>query len=637
MIKSAWKQAYDTWRAQGIALAMVLWSGLAAAQVNPIPNASLPPFDPHILVDQFGYRPADPKVAVIRTPHRGFDAADRFVPGGAGYEVRSASDHRVVLAGTLRPWRDGAVQSSSGDSGWWFDFSTVREPGRYYVLDRERRLRSAVFRIDRAVYVPLLRTALRVFFYQRSGCAKSRPFADACWTDPPAYVGKLQDREARDIRRPKDRASARDLSGGWFDAGDTNKYVTFSSGAVHSLLEAYRRAPGAFTDDIGIPESGNGIPDLLDEVLWQLNWLKKMQNRDGSSLLKVGVTRHVPASPPSSDREPRYYVGPCTSATIASAAMFAHAAYVLDQVSGLKGHVRDLRRRAARGFDAFTESPLRETDCDERKVLSGDADLDAPSQDALAVVAAIYLFATTDEPRFDVHVKANYRRMRPFHDFGWSRYDAHLGDALLFYTTLPKADPEVRRAILDAKLADAAAGEHHVYGLDDEDLYRNHLHDDQYHWGSNVIRLNYANSNLDMPATGLMPERAPAFRARALESLHYLHGVNPLGMVYMTNMYPLGATRSANEAFSQWFAPGSRWSNALTSACGPVPGYVTGGPNASAAQDGVPPHLEPPVGQPPQKSYRDWNAHGLEASYAITEPSITIQATYVKALSAFVE
>ncbi|MGH8517679.1 MAG: glycoside hydrolase family 9 protein, partial [Panacagrimonas sp.] len=258
----------------------------------------------------------------------------------------------------------------------------------------------------------MLRTALRVFFYQRSGCEKARPFADACWTDTPAYLGKLQDTEARDYRHPHDASTARDLGGGWFDAGDTNKYVTFSSAAVHSLLTAFSRAPDAFDDDAGIPESGNGIPDLLDEVRWQLAWLKKMQNKDGTALLKVGVTRHVPASPPSRDREPRYYVGPCSSATIAAAAMFAHAAAVLKPMPEMKKETRDLRRRAARGFDAFTENARRDTHCDEQKVLSGDADVDAPTQDALAVVAAIYLFAVTDEPRFNVYVKAHYRGLR---------------------------------------------------------------------------------------------------------------------------------------------------------------------------------------------------------------------------------
>lgn len=595
----------------------------------------MPAFDPHILVDQFGYRPADPKVAVIRSPHQGFDALAAFVPGRTGYELRSTTTQKVVFTGPLRPWRKGTVQASSGDSGWWFDFSAVRTPGSYYVFDRERRVRSAPFRIDHAVYVPLLRTALRVFFYQRSGCAKARPFADACWTDTPAYLGKLQDTMARDYRRPRDAESARDLSGGWFDAGDTNKYVTFSSGAVHSLLTAFLRAPDAFDDDVGIPESGNGIPDLLDEVRWQLAWLKKMQNKDGTSLLKVGVTRHVPASPPSSDREPRYYVGPCSSATIAAAAMFAHASAVMTPIPALKKEAKELRRRAVRGFDAFTEDPRRDTNCDEQKVLSGDADVDAPTQDALAVVAAIYLYSVTAEPRFNVYVKANYRRLRPFHDFGWSRYDGHFGDALLFYARLATADPDVSQSILDAKLADASAS-NHVYGMDDEDLYRNFLHREQYHWGSNTIRLGYASANLDMLTYALAPERAEQFRARALETLHYLHGVNPLGMAYLSNMYSLGATRSANELFHQWFAPGTRWSTAGTSECGPAPGFVTGGPNASALKDGVPSNLVPPVGQPPQKSYRDWNAHGLQASYAITEPSVSIQANYVKVLSAFV-
>src|ERR1700733_5860321 len=51
-------------------------------------------FDPHILVDQFGYRPADPKVAVIRDPAQGYDHADQITPGPQ-YEVRRAEDGTV--------------------------------------------------------------------------------------------------------------------------------------------------------------------------------------------------------------------------------------------------------------------------------------------------------------------------------------------------------------------------------------------------------------------------------------------------------------------------------------------------------------------------------------------------------------
>ena len=104
-------------------------------------------------------------------------------------------------------------------------------------------------------------------------------------------------------------------------------------------------------------------------------------------------------------------------------------------------------------------------------------------------------------------------------------------------------------------------------------------------------------------------------------------------MVYLSNMYRYGATRSANEIYHTWFAEGTRWSDALRSACGPAPGYVPGGPNAQAKESGVPAYLQPPSGQPPQKSYRDWNTGGTQSAWAITEPAIYYQSAYVKLVS----
>ena len=215
-------------------------------------------------------------------------------------------------------------------------------------------------------------------------------------------------------------------------------------------------------------------------------------------------------------------------------------------------------------------------------------------------------------------------------------YDAHIGEALLTFAAQPAADAALSKAILSNKLDDAQSG-NGVYGRSDEDLYRNLLHPEQYHWGSNSIRVNYANSNLAMVTHGLDPAGHGAYRARARGTLHYQHGVNPFGIVYLSNMYRYGASYSANEIFHTWYAPRTRWSNAVTSECGPAPGYLVGGPNASAADDGVPTDLVPPVGQPAQKSFRDWNEGWPEASYVVTEPSIGFQASYVRLLAAFVD
>ncbi|MBS0419117.1 MAG: glycoside hydrolase family 9 protein [Proteobacteria bacterium] len=615
-------------------------SGVAESQTAvrapPAPGMSAQvPFNHHLLVDQFGYRPNDPKVAVVREARAGYDVIDKFTPGST-YRVRNVEDGRIVFSGSLVPWMHGSTQASSGDHGWWFDFSSVDAPGTYFIDDTERNLRSATFRIDEHVYANILAAATRMFFYQRSGFAKQKPFVPDCWTDGPAYLGPDQDSQAHDITDRNNRGKVRDLSGGWFDAGDTNKYVTFAAPAVHQLLSAYQENSAAFTDSFNIPESGNGVPDVLDEVKWETDWLKKMQSANGSSALKVGVTGYPQAAPPSSDASPRFYIPSCTSATIASAGMFAHASLVFGKIEPLARDAGELKTRAVNAWNNYQKTP-KQLHCDNGEVKAGNADWSEADQNASAVIAAIYLFAVTDAPVYDNYVKAHYKETRPYNqnEFGWSRYNPDQGEALLFYTTLPHADASLKKTILADKLRDVKAG-NQVYGFNPEDdLYRAFLPDEQYHWGSNMPRANYGNTNMDVVTYQIDTANTPAYQTRGLEILHYFHGVNPFAMVYLSNMYSYGATRSANEIYHSWFWHGTRWSDALKSQCGPAPGYVPGGPNAKAGEQ-VPHTLVPPTGQPPQKSYRDWNVGYPESAWTVTEPGIYYQSGYVKLLSKFV-
>lgn len=607
----------------------------AAAAAQPQPEAVLPgtagiPFNPHILVDQFGYRPADRKVAVIRDPRIGFDSKDRFT-AGANYQVRKAEDGSVALAGKPVIWRKGAVDALAGDAGWWFDFSELKAEGTYFIYDEQRKARSATFRIAPNVYAPILKAATRTFFYQRSGFAKRAPWADACWTDEASFLGTSQDLEARDITDRTNATKKRNMSGGWFDAGDTNKYVTFASSPVHQLLSAYQETPAAFTDDFNIPESGNGIPDLVDEVKWEIDWLKRMQFDNGDVALKVGSLEFTTGVKPSLDRKPRYYVPACTSATIAAAGMFAHAAIVYSGIQPLASERADLQLRAERAWQRFHASP-RQTECDKGDVKAGDADWNEQDQNSEAVVAAVYLSVLTGNAEYGDYVKAHYRETRPYRDIGWSRYSPHQGEALLFYAQHP-AGGSVAATILADKLADVAAG-HQIYGMrTDDDLYRAFMHDSQYHWGSNQVRANYGNTNLD--AARLIKSDPATYLERAGGMLHYFHGVNPFGMVYLSNMYPYGATLAVNEIFHDWFWHNTRWDNARTSQCGPAPGFLPGGPNANAGADGVLATLKPPIDQPKQKSYRDWNSPWPESSWAVTEPSNVYQASYIRLLARF--
>ncbi|MBO0952133.1 glycoside hydrolase family 9 protein [Fibrella forsythiae] len=594
----------------------------------------------NIHIDQFGYRSLSGKVAVISNPVQGFNASQPFAPstGANQYELRRWQDDAVILRGTLSVWNNGNTDATSGDKAWWFDFSSVQVLGSYYVYDVGQQVGSYRFEIHDEVYNNLLRTAVRMFFYNRCNFEKKAQFAGANWADGASFVGPNQDPSARSIRDRTNAATARDLSGGWWDAGDYNKYTTFAAKPVHQLLDAYDQKPTIWTDDLNLPESGNGVPDLLDEVKWELDWLRKMQNTDGSAIIKMGLVANAPGSslPPSTDTRPRYYYPEkSTAAAIAIAGMFAHAALVYDKIPSQKAYAAELRRLAILGFDWYENTPTKNTNIDDGTIEAGDADWDEAEQKKARVTAATYLYALTGEVRYRQIVDDNYRLIGVLG--WWGPYETVHGDALLYYTQLPGATATVAQTIIARKLSDGKQLD--LYRPTAQaDAYRAYMPEAQYHWGSNQIRADFANINFDLVQYRIDPSGNDYYRQRAEDLLHALHGVNPLNIVYLTNMRQLGAEKSATRIYHSWFGDKTDWAEAETSAKGgPPPGYIPGGPNKSYQPGQGTCLLTPPCNQPTQKSYRDWNVTWPDASWSVTEPGIYYQSAYVKALSRFVD
>ena len=248
----------------------------------------------YICVDQFGYRPASDKVAVLRDPQTGWDAGESFTPGTT-YKVINAATGASVFQGTPTAWNGGATHDQSGDRCWWLDFTSVTAPGSYYILDVANNVKSYTFDISDDVYKTVLKHAVRMLYYQRRGFAKTAAYAGAGWADGASHIGTLQDTKCR-LYNNNTAATEKDLSGGWYDAGDLNKYTSWTAGYCYHLASAYRENPLAFTDDYNIPESGNGIPDILDELKWGLDFLLRMQQADGSCLSIVGGSNECPPS-----------------------------------------------------------------------------------------------------------------------------------------------------------------------------------------------------------------------------------------------------------------------------------------------------------------------------------------------------
>jgi endoglucanase len=165
-----------------------------------IPDAQAPlETSKFITVDQFGYMPNSKKVAVIRDPVIGYDSLETFTPG-AVYAVVNSETKEQVFTGAPVKWQNGATDASSGDKAWWFDFSALKNEGKYYVLDVDSNRRSYEFEIRQNIYENVLVQAVRTFFYQRSGFAKQTPFASPEWADAASH---LQDKKARDFLKER--------------------------------------------------------------------------------------------------------------------------------------------------------------------------------------------------------------------------------------------------------------------------------------------------------------------------------------------------------------------------------------------------------------------------------------------------
>ena len=591
---------------------------------------------PFIHIDQFGYLPQASKVAVLSDPQTGFNAGTSYTPANQ-LSIRNAVTGGIVFSVNPIQWKGGAIHEGSGDRGWWADFSALEVPGEYYIYDSENDQRSATFTIGDEVYGPVLKAAGRMFYYNRCNLEKATPYAEPNWTDTNAFQ---QDANARYVYDQDNAALEKDLTGGWFDAGDYNKYVTFAHSAIHNLLWAYRENPQAFGDNWNIPESGNGIPDLIDEIKWELDWLLKMNNADGSTHIKIGAISYDVNgfSPPSSssNQATRYYGPTCSAASIAVASMFAHAALVFQQFPSLANYAELLENRAIAAWD-YVQPNLNTNSfdeaCDDGTILSGDADWNAAQQIEGAVIAAVHLMELTNDLSYQDYLVAHYAETEPLANSFWGPYKFALNDALLLYTTLPGTNVIVDTSIKNSFGFDSFNNWNGYYGFNEDDLYRAYMPEWSYHWGSNQAKALYGVLNQLFVNYEMNPEVAADFELKAAEQLHYFHGVNPMGLVYLSNMYDLGGDRCVNEIYHAWFRDGSDWDHALDSPFGPPPGYMSGGPNADFSLS----HLTPPSGQPRQKSYLDFNDDWPNNSWEISEPAIYYQAAYIRLLANYFE
>jgi endoglucanase len=592
-----------------------------------------------ILVDQFGYLPDSEKIAVLRDPETGFDSADSYAPGKS-YQLIDAATKMSVSDLAPVAWKNGMVDKSSGDRAWRLDFSKVTTPGVYYVLDVDAKVRSDLFRIANGVYRPVLRHALRTFFYQRAGFEKKAEFAGQDWADGASHLGAGQDKNARLYGKTMDASTERDLSGGWYDAGDLNRYTPWTADYVVTLLRLYEETPAVFGDDFGIPESGNGESDLLDEVRFGLAHLVRMQSASGGCISVLGADG---ASPPSAAKGASVYGPETTNATIRTGIAFAWAARLFRSADA--AFADDLLARATKAWEYAEANPAAKFE-NSGKVASGEQQ-SSDKEVALYKLGFAVALARAEAPdaaKYKSFFETNYAGSGLSVLNGYNAaWELQLTELFLDYTRLPDADAKVKKALVDAFAGTIGSGDNLGALSGDPDPYLAHVAD--YTWGSNSHKARTGALQYDVITFGIDSAKDADARRAAERYVHYLHGVNPLGIVYLSNMASAGAFKSASTFFHSWFADKSRWDEVSASSPGPAPGFLVGGPNPSYDWDGQCPgnaqcpsaRPTPPYGQPAQKSYANFNDSWPVNSWSVTENSDGYQVAYLRLLSKFVK
>lgn len=232
-----------------------------------VTSAGLEKESPLIKVNQEGFLPNAQKYALIS-----FYPELHTIAEGDAFSVCDAETGRIVHTGALTLLSESDLRDS-GEKVLKADFSDLCTDGTYYITAGDSA-KSVSFSISDSAYEDALIAAQRYFYFQRQGTALTEEYAGIFARD---------DLGLDDSAVPFASGKTGTVSSGkgWFDAGDSGKYVNVGSTAVSALLWAYEMFPAQFTDNmLNIPESGNGIPDLLDEARWELEWILTMQDAE---------------------------------------------------------------------------------------------------------------------------------------------------------------------------------------------------------------------------------------------------------------------------------------------------------------------------------------------------------------------
>jgi endoglucanase len=337
----------------------------------------------NIHINQIGYRTADKKQVIVSGK-------------ASGFAVINGINGVQVFAGELM---NGGLDSDSGDELYYGDFTEVRTAGTYYIVVPGIGQTDS-FVIGDKVYNELKAGLLKSFYYQRCGMDLEEKFAGV-WAHPACHTGKgkIYGDEKIEI----------DGNGGWHDAGDYGKYVVPGSVAAADLMMTWEFFPESCGDNINIPESGNGVPDILDEARVELEWLLKMQDQNTGGVYHKLTSGSFPplAMMPQDDLSELLFSPFSAAATGDFAAVTAMASRIYKDFDGK--FARACLKASEHAWNWLQNNVSSAGFTNPRDITTGeygdDSDLDE------RIWAAAELYRATGDAVYNEYIKSNYQKL----------------------------------------------------------------------------------------------------------------------------------------------------------------------------------------------------------------------------------
>jgi endoglucanase len=269
-----------------------------------------------IRLNQIGFYPIEKKIAVVVNDVKG------------EFYVTSPDQKQKHFTGQLSEVRQSEFSLKKTCIA---DFSAFTSPGTYVIVVPGVGY-SYTFEIKPNVLQAVAASTLKSFYFIRASTELPEKFADK-WKRPAGHPDDkvMVHASAATLSRPEGTIIASPR--GWYDAGDYNKYIVNSGITMGTLLSAYEDFPDYFKHlDTNILESSNNVPDILDEVLWNLRWMLSMQDpSDGGVYHKLTNASFDGMVMPHQANNQRYVVQKGTAATLDFAAVTAQAARILNK------------------------------------------------------------------------------------------------------------------------------------------------------------------------------------------------------------------------------------------------------------------------------------------------------------------